>query len=79
MQAKRSGGATVLAEQGSKSMHSIKPDQCEHLSVFSCINAANGYIPNLYILKGTYFLQDYISRSEKGVAMGMQSNAWMTK
>ena len=60
-------------------MHSIEPDQREHLSVLSCINAGGGSIPNFYILKGTYFLQDYIASCEEGVVMGMQPNAWMTR
>ena len=69
----------MLAKRGSRAVHSIEPDQREHLSVLSCINAAGGCIPNFYILKGTYFLEDYIARYEAGTVMGMQSNAWMTK
>ena len=75
----RSGGATVLAKRGSRAVHSIELDQREHLSVLSCINAAGGCIPNFYILKGTYFLEDYISRCEAGAMMDMQPNTWMTK
>ena len=56
VQAERCGGATVLAKRGSKSVHSVEPDQREHLSVLSCINAGRRSIPNFYILKGTYFL-----------------------
>ena len=79
VQAGRSGGATVLVKHGSRSVHSIEPNQREHLSVLSCINADGGSIPNFYILKGMYFLEDYIARCEDGVVMGMQPNAWMTK
>ena len=79
VQAGRCGGATVLAKRGSKSVHSVEPDQREHLSVLSCINAGGGSIPNFYILKGTYFLQDYIAGCEEGAVMGMQPNAWMTR
>ena len=79
VQAGRSGGATVLACRGSRSVHSIEPNQKEHLSVLSCINADGGCIPNFYILKGCYFLADYIVNCEEGVAMGMQPNAWMTR
>lgn len=79
VQAARSGGATVLAKRGSRSVHSIEPDHREHLSVLSCINADGGSIPNFYILKGKYFLKDYVARCEEGVVMGMQPNAWMTK
>ena len=79
VQAGRSGGATVLAKLGSKYVHTIEPDQREHLSVLSCINAAGGKIPNFYILKGTYFLQDYIKNCEPNAVMAMHPNAWMTK
>ena len=65
----------VLAKQGSRTVHSIEPDQREHLSVLSCINAVGGCIPNFYILKGMYFLEDYIARCEAEVVMGMQPNA----
>ena len=68
-----------MAKRSSKSVHSVEPDQREHLSVLSCINAGGGSIPNFYILKGTYFLQDYIASCEEGVVMGMQPNAWMTR
>jgi hypothetical protein len=71
VQAGRSGGATVLAKTESRSVHSIEPDQREHLSVLSCINAEGGSIPNFYILKGTYFLQDYVKRCEDNAVMAM--------
>ena len=61
IQAGRSGGATVLAKRGSKFVHSIELDQREHLSVLSCINAEGGCIPNFYILRGKYFLEDYVA------------------
>ena len=79
MQAGRSRGAIVLARRGSKLVHSIEPDQKEHLNVLNCINADGGCIPNFYILKGCYFFDDYIANCEEGAVMGMQSNAWMTR
>ena len=79
VQAGQSGGATVLAKRGSRSVHLIEPNQREHLSVLSCVNADGGSIPNFYILKGSYFLEDYIARCEPGVVMGMQQNVWMTR
>ena len=79
VQASRSGGAIVLARRGSRFVHSIEPNQREHLSVLSCINAGGGYIPNFYILKGIYFREDYIANCEDGAVMGMQPNAWMTR
>ena len=79
VQAGRAGGATILARRGNRSVHSIEPDQKEHLSVLSCVNADGGRIPNFYILKGCYFFQDYIANCEEGAVMGMQPNAWMTR
>ena len=79
VQASRSGGATVLAKLGSKNVHAIEPNSREHLSVLSCINAAEGKIPNFYILQGKYFLQDYVRKCEPNAVMAMQPNAWMTK
>ena len=79
VQAGRSGGATVLAKLGSKNIHAIEPDSREHLLVISCINAAGGKIPNFYILKGKYFLQDYVRKCEPNAVMAMQPCAWMTK
>jgi hypothetical protein len=52
VQAGRSGGATVLAKMGNKSVHNIEPDQREHLSVLSCINADGGCIPKFLHFEG---------------------------
>ena len=60
-------------------VHSIEPNQKEHLSVLSCVNADGGSIPNFYILKGSYFLEDCIAKCEPGAIIGMQPNAWMTR
>jgi hypothetical protein len=79
VQAGRSGGATVLARTSSRSAHCIEPDQREHLSILSCINADGGCIPNFYILKGTYFRDDYVKRCEENTVMAMQPNAWMIR
>ena len=43
--------------------------------MLSCINADGGSVPNFYILKGLYFLKDYIAKCEPGAIMGMQPNA----
>ena len=75
VQARRSSGTTVLAKRGSRSVHSIEPNQREHLSVLSCVNADGGSIPNFYILKRSYFLEDYIARCKEDAVMGMQPNA----
>ena len=67
----------MLAKQWSRSINSIEPDQREHLSFLSCINADGKKIPNFYILKGTYFRSNYIANYEAKAVMGMQSNTWM--
>ena len=69
----------MLANRGSRCVHSIEPDHKEYLSILSCVNADGGYIPNFYILKGTYFLKKYIANYEEGVVMDIQPNAWMTR
>ena len=79
VQAGCSDGAIVLAKWGSRSVHSIEPNQREHLSVLSCINADEGSIPNFYILKGSYFFEDYIARCESGAIMDMQQNVWIIR
>ena len=79
VQARRSDGPIFLTKRGSRCVHSIEPDQREHLSVLSCINVDGGYIPNFYIVKGTYFLEDYIAHCEESAIMDMYSNVWMTK
>ena len=68
-----------MAKRGSKSMHSIEPDQRKLPSILSCINATDGFIPNFCILKGIYFLQNYIVGYEEEVVMDMQINVWMTR
>ena len=39
VQVERFGGATVLAKCSTRSIHLIEPNQREHLSVLSCVNA----------------------------------------
>ena len=79
MHAGRSSDAIVLAKRGTRFVHSREPNRREHLSVLSCINADGGFIPNFYILKESYFLEDYIAKCELGAVMGMQANAWMIR
>jgi hypothetical protein len=74
----RSGGGRVLAKTGARSIHIITPNEREHISVLSCINAAGDSIPNYYVFKGKQYQRAYIAKCEIGVRMGMQKNAWMT-
>ena len=75
VQVGRYSGATILAKRDSRSIHSIELNQWEHLSILSSINVDGGCIPMFYILKGSYFLKDYITRCEEGDVMGIQPNA----
>ena len=65
MHTDRSEGAIGLVKRGSRSVHSIEPNQREHLSVLSYVNADGGSISNFYILKGSYFLDDCCSTKPK--------------
>ena len=47
--------------------------------MLSCLNVDGGSIPNFYILKGSYFFEDYIAKCEPRAIMGIQPNAWMTR
>jgi hypothetical protein len=48
-QAGRNGGGTlVFARRGSKAVHSIIPSEREWLSVLTCVNAAEHYIPHFF-------------------------------
>jgi hypothetical protein len=77
-QARRSGGGRVLAKTGARSVHIITPNEREHISVLSCINAAGDSIPNYYVFKGKQYQRAYIAKCEVGARMAMQKNAWMT-
>jgi hypothetical protein len=78
IQAGRNGGGTlVFAKKGTKSVHSIIPDQREWLSVLSYMNAGGGYIPHFYIFRGNCMRRNYIVQCEPGATMAMQTKAWM--
>lgn len=47
-QAGRSGGGRVPAKTGTQNVHIITPNEREHISILSCINAAGESIPNFY-------------------------------
>ena len=49
------------------------------MSILTCININGGCLPNFYILKGTYLLEDYVVCYKEGVVMDMQLNVWMMR
>jgi hypothetical protein len=53
------------------------PNEREHVTVLTCVNATGEHIPNLYIFKGKQRKDEYISLCEAGVVYAMQDKAWM--
>ena len=78
-QAGRNGGGRVWAKRGSRSVHSVVPNEHEWLIVLTCINAAREIVPGFYIFKGKRMRRNYIIHCEDGTAMAMQPEAWMTQ
>lgn len=65
------------SSNGVRQVHTITPNEREHLSVLSCINAAGEYIPNFYTFKGKQFRHNYIKHCETKPCMAMQPKVWM--
>ena len=78
-QAGRNGGGRVWAKRGSRSVHSVIPNEHEWLTVLTCINAAGESVPGFYIFKGKRIKRNYIIHCEDGATMAMQPEAWMTQ
>lgn len=74
-QASRDGEGMVIAKRGSRSVHSIIPDQREWLPYLVCINAMELAIPSFYIFSGKRFRRNYIKRYKSGSTMAMQIKA----
>jgi len=47
-------------------IHTVTPDEWEHVSVLSCINANGGSIPNFHKFKDKQFRTNCIDKSEDG-------------
>ncbi len=58
-------------------MHSITPNECEGLSMLSCINASNVMFPSFYTFRGNHFKQNFVAKCELNITMVMQLKAWM--
>ena len=71
------GGTLVFAQRSSRFVHSILPNNKEHLTVLLCMNAVGHSIPNFYIFKSKR-KKNYILKCEPGACMAMQPNGWMT-
>jgi hypothetical protein len=70
-QVERSGGGQVLAKTGARSVYIITPNEREHISMLSCINAEGDSIPNYHVFKGKQYHRAYIAKCEIGTRMGM--------
>jgi hypothetical protein len=71
------GGTFVFTKVGSKSVHSITPNEQKWLSMSSYMNAHGESIPSFYIFKVKQFFKNYIKQCESGSIMEMQPHAWM--
>jgi hypothetical protein len=72
----RSERGRVLAKTSARSIHIITPNEREHISMLSCINAAGDSIPNYYVFKSKQYQRAYIAKCEVGARIGIQKNAW---
>ena len=70
-QAGRSGGGRVWTKRGTRSVHSLLPNEHECLTVLTCINVAGQDIHGFYIFRGKRIRDNYISFYEDGAAMAM--------
>ena len=77
-QAGRSGGRQVWTKKGTRSIHTLLPNEREWLIVLTCINAAGKHILGFYIFRGKRIRDNYIRFCKDGAAMAMQLEAWMT-
>ena len=75
--ANRNGHARVLARRGARNVQSITPDSREWITVLTCVNAAEQWIPNFYIFKGVRHTKNYTILCEEGATQGLQKKGWM--
>jgi hypothetical protein len=68
----------VWALRGSRTVHSLIPNEREWVTVLSCINASGQSIPGFYIFRGKRVMMNYIQNCENGATMAMQPEGWMT-
>jgi hypothetical protein len=77
-QASKSIDGRVFAHRGAKNVHSVIPNECECMSVLSCINVVGEKVPNFYIFKGMRMRRNFLELANNGDTMAMQPQAWMT-
>ena len=67
----------MWARKGSRSVHKVLPNEREWITNLTCVNAAGDHIPGFYIFQGKRLRSNYVIHCEDGVAMAMQTKAWM--
>ena len=70
--ASKNGVERVFAAKGTRSVHSMIPNEREWLSVLAAINANGDTIPNFYIFKGIRPRSNYLALCERGATYRMQ-------
>ena len=72
-QARRTGGGCAFVCKGARNVHTVIPNEKEWLSILSCINASEGYIPNFYIFKAKQMRCNFLKLVDPGDTMAMQA------
>ena len=75
--ASKNGVGRVFAAKGTRSVHSMIPNEREWLSVLTTINANGDTISNFYIFKGIRPRGNYLALCESGATYGMQKKGWV--
>ena len=68
----KNGVGRVFVAKGTRSVHSMIPNEREWLSVLVAINANRDTISNFYIFKGIRPRSNYLALCESGATYGMQ-------
>jgi hypothetical protein len=74
----RNGGGLVWAFRSSRIVHSLMPNECEWITVLSCINTSGQSIQGFFIYRGKRVMMNYIQHCKDGATMAMQPEGWMT-
>ena len=69
----------MWTKRGTIFVHSLMPNECEWLIVFTCINIPRHSIRGFYIFRGKQMRNNYIKFWKDEAAMTMQPEAWMTQ
>ena len=76
-QANKTEEGVVLALRGTRSVHTIVPNERQWISVLVSINSIGHTMPSYYVFKGKRQRQEFISSCENGACIRMQENGYM--